>query len=427
MLDIKRVLDDLDAVKTAVVNKNEEGAVAYLESLPALEQQRKDAIAKGDELRSRRKALSKEVGQKKKAGEDASELMAESTRIGEELEALEAGQKDAETAIRDALLRIPNLPDADVPVGADDSANPEVARWGEQPSLGFEAKAHWDLGAELQLLDFEAGGKIAGSGFPLYTGRGARLERALINYMLDLHTTEHGYTEFVPPFLANSATLTGSGQLPKLGDDMYKLADDDLYLIPTAEVPLTNIHAGEIIPAAELPKRYTAYTPCFRREAGAAGRETRGLQRLHQFNKVELMTYVQPDESEAELERIRANAETVLQNLGLHYVVKLLCTGDTTFASAKTYDLEVWAPGLQKYLEVSSISNFRDYQARRANLRWRDDNKKVRFLHTLNGSGLATPRLMIALLETYQQADGSITVPEVLRPYTGGLDVITKT
>jgi seryl-tRNA synthetase len=424
MLDIKRVLDDLEAAKTAVVNKNEEGAVAFLDSLPALEQRRKDAIAEGDELRSRRKALSKEVGQKKKAGADASELMAESTRIGEELESLEAGQKEAEQAIRNALLHIPNIPDADVPVGADDSANPEVARWGEQPAFEFEAKPHWDLGTELQLLDFEAGGKIAGSGFPLYTGRGARLERALLNYMLDLHTTEHGYTEFGPPFLANSATLTGTAQLPKLGDDMYKLADDDLYLIPTAEVPLTNIHAGEIIPAADLPKRYTAYTPCFRREAGAAGRETRGLQRLHQFNKVELMTYVQPDESEAELERIRTNAETVLQNLGLHYVVKLLCTGDTTFASAKTYDLEVWAPGLGKYLEVSSVSNFRDYQARRANLRWRDDNKKVRFLHTLNGSGLATPRLMIALLETYQQADGSIVVPEVLQPYTGGLTVI---
>jgi seryl-tRNA synthetase len=419
MLDIKQVLENLDAVKAAVVHKNAADAVAHLDVLPQLDAARKQAIAGGDTLRAKRKAISKEVGQRKRNGVDAADLMTESTRLGEALETIETTQKEAETGIREALLRIPNIPDPDVPIGTDDSANLEIARWGEQPAMDFEAKAHWDLAAELQLLDFEVGGKIAGSGFPLYTGRGARLERALINYMLDLHTGAHGYTEFMPPFVANSATLTGSGQLPKLGDDMYKLADDDLYLIPTAEVPLTNIHAGEILSAADLPKRYTAYTPCFRREAGAAGRDTRGLQRLHQFNKVELMTYVHPDESEAELERIRANAEIVLQNLGLHYIVKLLCTGDTTFASAKTYDLEVWAPGLNKYLEVSSISNFRDYQARRANLRWRDDSKKVRFLHTLNGSGLATPRLMIALLETHQQADGSVIVPEPLRPYCG--------
>lgn len=424
MLDIKHVLENLDAVKTAIVNKNAPDALAFLDQLPSLETARKDAIAQGDDLRAKRKALSKAVGQCKRNGDNADALMAESAALGGQLEAFEASQKEAEIAIREALLRVPNLADPDVPVGADESANPEVARWGDQPAFEFTPQPHWDLAAALQLLDFEAGGKIAGSGFPLYTGRGARLERALINYMLDLHTGTHGYTEFVPPFVANAATLTGSGQLPKLADDMYKLADDDLYLIPTAEVPLTNIHAGEIIPGAALPKRYTAYTPCFRREAGAAGRETRGLQRLHQFNKVELMTYVRPEESETELERIRANAETVLQNLGLHYVVKLLCTGDTTFASAKTYDLEVWAPGLGKYLEVSSISNFRDYQARRANVRWRDDDTKVRFVHTLNGSGLATPRLMIALLETGQQADGSIVVPRPLHPYMGGIETI---
>ena len=423
MLDLKRVLDDIDAVRAAVTAKGEASALPHLDRLPVLADQRRTAVAEGDALRAQRNALSKEVGQRKRAGEDASNLMAESTRLGERVDALEAAVREADGAIREALLWIPNVADPDVPVGDDPSANQHVATHGAPATFDFTPRAHWDLGATLGLFDFERGAKVAGSGFPLYTGRGARLERALLNYMLDLHTGAHGYTEMFPPFLANEAALTGAAQLPKLDADMYRCRDDALYLIPTAEVPLTNVHAGEILDAEQLPIRYAAYSACFRREAGAAGRETRGLQRVHQFNKVELMCYVAPDASEAELERIRGHAERVLQELGLHYRVGLLCTGDATFASAKTYDLEVWAPGADRYLEVSSVTNFRDYQARRANIRIRAAKQKVRFVHTLNGSGVATSRLMIALLETHQQADRAITVPDVLRPYFGA-DVI---
>jgi seryl-tRNA synthetase len=423
VLDLKRILDDPAAMAAALQKKQVADAAGVLAPLAPLAERRRAAVAEGDAIRARRNALSKEIGQRKRTGADAADLMAESTRLGERATALEDEQRECDTAIRDALLRIPNVCDDDVPVGADAAANAEVARWGAPPTYAFTPKPHWELGEALGILELERGAKVAGSGFPVYRAGGARLERALWQWMLDLHVTEHGYTEFVVPYLANSATLTGSGQLPKFPDDMYRLANDDLFLIPTAEVPLTNLHAGEILPAESLPLRYTAFSPCFRREAGAAGRETRGLQRLHQFHKVELMCTTRPEESAAELERIRANAETVLQRLGLHYAVKLLCTGDTTFSSAKTYDLEVWAPGVGKYLEVSSISNFRDYQARRANLRYKD-GKHTRFCHTLNGSGVATSRLMIALLETHQQADGSVRVPDVLRPYVGGLDRI---
>lgn len=423
MLDLKRILDEPDHVARKLRDKGVADASGLLAPLAGLAERRRAAVAEGDEIRARRNALSKEIGQRKRSGADAADLMAESTRLGERTTALEAAQRDCDAAIRDALLRLPNVCDDDVPVGADAAANLEVARWGAPAALAFAPKPHWDLCEAFGGLELERGAKVAGSGFPVYRGGVARLERALWQWMLDLHVTEHGYTEFIVPYLANSATLTGSGQLPKFPDDMYRLASDDLFLIPTAEVPLTNLHAGEILPAESLPLRYTAFSPCFRREAGAAGRETRGLQRLHQFHKVELMCTVRPEESPAELERIRANAETVLQRLGLHYRVVLLCTGDTTFSSAKTYDLEVWAPGVAKYLEVSSVSNFRDYQARRANLRWKD-GKQARFCHTLNGSGVATSRLMIAVLETYQQADGSVAVPEVLRPYMGGMERI---
>lgn len=420
MLDLKLILDDPDAVAARLRDKGLADASAQLAALAPLAERRRAAVAEGDELRARRNALSKEIGQRKRAGADAADLMAQSTALGERSSALETTQRECDAAIRDALLRIPNVCDDDVPVGSDAGANREVARSGTPSRFAFSPKPHWDLGEALGVLEFERGAKLAGSGFPVYRGGVARLERALWQWMLDLHVTEHGYTEFVVPYVANSAALTGSGQLPKFPDDMYRLANDDLFLIPTAEVPLTNLHAGEILPAEALPLRYTAFSPCFRREAGAAGRETRGLQRLHQFHKVELMCTVRPEESPAELERIRANAETVLQRLGLHYRVVLLCTGDTTFSSAKTYDLEVWAPGVAKYLEVSSVSNFRDYQARRANVRFKD-GKQTRFCHTLNGSGVATSRLMIALLETYQQADGTVSVPEVLRPYMGGM------
>ncbi len=322
------------------------------------------------------------------------------------------------------LVWVPNLPRAYVPGGAaaDDKVVDRVV--GEKPSYTFEPKAHWDLGADLGILDPEASGRIAGSGFILLEGAGARLERALSSFMLDLHVREHGYREVSPPILARSQCLVGSAQLPKLEEDMYRLPDDDLYLIPTGEVPLVNRHRGEIIPVADLPKRMTTLTPCFRREAGAAGRDTRGMIRVHQFKKVEMVAFTRPEESEAELERMLAAAEDVLKALELHYQILVLCTGDMSFASQKTYDIEAWAPGVGRYLEVSSVSNCGAFQARRTNTRYRDENGKVRHVHKLNGSGTALPRVVVAVLETYQQEDGSVVVPDVLRPYMGGLEII---
>ncbi len=416
MLDLKFVLENLDRVRAGVAAKN---VRVDLDAIPPLAEKRKAATAEGDKLRAERNALSEEVGKLKKAGKDASAPMARSTALGERIAALEKEVAAAEEKIREILLYVPNLADEDVPVAADESGNRIVATWGEKPKLE-KPRAHWEIAEKLRLLDLKRGAKVSGADFPLYIGLGARLERALLQFMLDLQTREHGYTEVYPPFVANRAAMVGSGQLPKFADQMYKIEGDDLFLIPTAEIPLTNMHAGEILPAAELPKRYTAFTACWRREAGAAGRETRGITRVHQFNKVELMTYSAPEESPKELEKIRHDAEEVLRRLGLHYQVKLLCTGDLGFSSAKTYDLEVWAPGTGKYLEVSSCSNFRDYQARRANLRVKGADKKVRFLHTLNGSGVATPRLMIALLEQNQRPDGSVAIPEALRPHFDG-------
>ncbi|MCI0342867.1 MAG: serine--tRNA ligase [Planctomycetales bacterium] len=416
MLDLKFVLENLDRVRAGVAAKN---VRVDLAPIAPLAEKRKVATSEGDKLRADRNAISEEVGKRKKAREDAADLMAQSTALGEKIAALEKEVAAAEERIREILLYVPNLADPDVPVAADESGNRIVATWGEKPKIE-KPRAHWEIAEILRLLDLERGAKVSGADFPLYIGLGARLERALLQFMLDLQTREHGYTEVYPPFVANRAAMVGSGQLPKFADQMYKIEGDDLFLIPTAEIPLTNMHAGEILPAAELPKRYTAFTACWRREAGAAGRETRGITRVHQFNKVELMTYSAPEDSPKELEKIRHDAEEVLRRLALHYQVKLLCTGDLGFSSAKTYDLEVWAPGAGKYLEVSSCSNFRDYQARRANLRVKGADKKVRFVHTLNGSGVATPRLLIALLEQNQRPDGSVGIPEALRPYLDG-------
>ncbi|MHC4250852.1 MAG: serine--tRNA ligase [Planctomycetota bacterium] len=422
MLDIKRIREEPEAVKAAAAAKNEK---ADVDRILELDGKRRDALKRVEGLKAERNAGSKDVGKRKKAGEDTSELQTRIRAIGEEIKAIDSTVA-AVTEERDALMAwVPNVPAADVPVGADESANELVREWGEKPEFAFEPKAHWDIGAALGVIDLERASKVSGAGFTLFKGAGARLERALWSFMLDLHTTEHGYVELLPPYLANRNSMFGTGQIPKLEEDMYGLPEDGLFLIPTAEVPVTNYHAGEIIPGAELPLCYTAYTACFRREAGAYGRDTRGMIRVHQFDKVEMVRFVRPETSYDELEKLVGHAEEVLKRLGLHYRVLKLCTGDLSFAAAKCYDIEVWAPGVGRYLEVSSCSNFEDFQARRASIRFRDpESKSVGFVHTLNGSGVALPRAFVAILETFQHEDGSVTIPEVLRPYMGGVETL---
>ncbi len=388
---------------------------------------RLDIISELEQLQARRNAASKEVGQKKKAGEDATEVMEEVRTIAGRVKELEDNRKEVEDSLQQLVLSIPNHPAADVPEGDGENENVEIDRWGEAPKFSFEPKPHWELCEELDMIDFKRGVKLSGSGFILYKGLGARLERALYTFFLDLHTTEHGYTEWLPPLMVNRDSMIGTGQLPKMENDMYCCdKGDDLFLIPTAEVPVTNIHRDEFLPREDLPLYYTAYSACFRREAGAAGKDTRGLLRVHEFNKVEMVKFVEPETSYDELEKLRANAETCLQRLGLHYRTLKLCSGDLSFSAAKCYDFEAYAPGVDKYLEVSSCSNFEDFQARRANIRYKDADNKTRFVHTLNSSGLALPRTMVAIIESNQQEDGSIIIPEVLRPYMGGLDRISR-
>lgn len=407
--------------RLATRGRGDEAAIA---DLLALDQQRRHLLQEAEQLKSQRNQVSKQIGQAKARGEDTATLMAGMKEVSDRIAALDDDVARLETRLEQALLVIPNLPHESVPVGRDAGENREVRRWGQPPCFSFEPKPHWELGERLGILDFPRATKIAASGFILYRGLGARLERALINWLLDLHTREHGYTEVFPPFLINRASMIGTGQLPKFEEDMYRLRDDELYLAPTAEVPVCNMHREEIFRAEDLPRYYCAYTPCFRREAGAAGKETRGMIRVHQFDKVELVKFTRPETSYDELEKMVANAERVLQLLELHYRVVLLCTGDMGFASAKTYDIEVWAPGQNRYLEVSSCSNCEDFQARRANIRFKDADGKNRFVHMLNGSGTALARLYVALLETHQQADGSIKLPEPLRPYMGGVSEI---
>ncbi|MDP9348086.1 MAG: serine--tRNA ligase, partial [Gemmatimonadota bacterium] len=363
--------------------------------------------------------VSREVGERKRRGEDADALMAEMRAVGDRITELDGRVRTVEVE-RDALvMRIPNVTDPSVPPGGEEG-NRAVRSWGERRSFGFTPRPHWEIAAELGMLDLPGGAKVSGSGFPAYRGIGARLQRALINFMLDLHTTEHGYTEVEPPFLVSRDAMTGTGQLPKFEDDAYRIECDDLFLIPTAEVPVTNLHRDEILGGDRLPISYTAYSPCFRREAGSAGKDTRGLLRLHQFDKVELVRFERPEESDGALERLVGEAEEVLRRLELPYRVLLLAAGDTGFSSAKTYDLEVWAPGVDRWLEVSSCSNFRDFQARRAGIRFRPEaGGRVEFVHTLNGSGVALPRTVVALIENGQQEDGSVLVPQALRPYLG--------
>lgn len=424
MIDIKMWRDNPDWLREACRLKRVEVDV---EEGIRLAERRRSLIAEQESLQAEKNRVSKEIGARKKNGEDASAEMQAMKEVGERVKALEGELGETESRLRDLALSIPNRPAQDVPDGGGEDDNVEVASWGEKPSFDFEPKPHWDIAADLQLIDIERGAKLSGSGFILYKGLGARLERALYNYFLDLHTAEHGYTEWFPPYLVNRDSMTGTGQLPKMEQDMYCTdKGDDLFLIPTAEVPITNIHRDEILSEVDLPLYYTAYSACFRREAGAAGKDTRGLLRVHQFNKVELVKFCTAETSYDELESLRGHVEAVFRSLGLHYRILNLCSGDLSFAAAKCYDFECWAPGVEKYLECSSCSNFEDFQARRANIRYRDADKKTKFAHTLNASGVAVPRTMVALLETYQQADGSVLIPEPLRPYMGGRERIEK-
>ena len=421
MLDMKFVRENPELVVEAVKRRN--GNLDLTEFLE-LDKKRREITVQVETLKSERNSASQEIGKLKKAGQDATEQMAAVRALGDKIAEDDKELKAIEVRLKEILLTIPNIPADDVPVGADDSANPVVRTWGEPGKFDFELKAHWDIGEGLNIIDFERGVKVSGTRYIFYRGLGARLERAVISFFLDLHTEKHGYTEMFPPFIVNGASMQGTGQLPKFAEDMFKLENGDMYLIPTADVPVTNYHRDEILNVAELPIKYTAYSGCFRAEAGAAGRDTRGLIRMHQFNKVELVKFTKPEESWDELEKLTLDAEEVLQLLGLPYRVVRLCTGDLGFSSATTYDLEVWLPAANCYREISSCSNFLDFQARRANIRFRRDAKaKPEFVHTLNGSGVAVGRTVAAILENYQQADGSVIVPEVLRKYMG-CDVI---
>ena len=421
MLDINIIRNDIEKVKQAIVNKNE---TTSLDSFQELDSRRKALLIECDELRNKRNITSHKISELKSKKKDAAELIQEMKGVSDKIKQLEAEAKTFRDDLDSLLIRIPNIPADDVPVGKDPTSNVMVKSWGEKKAFSFTPLPHWELGKELDILDFERAAKISGAGFTLYKGAGARLERALYNFMLDLHTQEHGYIEVLPPYLVNRTSMTGTGQLPKLEEDMYRLPDDDLFLIPTAEVPVTNIHANEILSNKDLPILYATYTACFRREAGSYGKDTRGMIRVHQFNKVELVKFVRPETSYDELESLLSVSEKVLQLLGLKYQVVKLCTGDLSFAAAKCYDIEVWSPGVDKFLEVSSCSNFEDFQARRSNIRFRDDEGNLQFVHTLNGSGVALPRTMIALIETYQREDGTVEIPDVLKPYMNGLDII---
>ncbi|MFW5735366.1 MAG: serine--tRNA ligase [Oceanidesulfovibrio sp.] len=423
MLDLKLVQKDPDRVRSALAAR--QTSTKELERFLAVDEERRSIQQKTDELKSERNASSQKVAQAKRSGEDASELIAHLSQTSARIKGLDEELKRLEEESDEILLGLPNIPHETTPMGESENDNPVLDVWGEKPVFDFEAKDHHDLGVALGGLDFERAAKISGARFAVTWGWASRLERALLNFMVDLHTTRHGYTEVTPPVIVNSAALRGTGQLPKFEDDLFKLNHKDYYLIPTAEVPVTNLHAGEVLDEADLPRAYAAPTQCFRSEAGSYGKDTRGLIRQHQFSKVELVRFVRPEDSYAELEKLRGHAEAVLQELGLHYRVVALCTGDIGFASAKTYDLEVWLPGQDAYREISSCSNFEDFQARRADIRYKPaGQKKSAYLHTLNGSGLAVGRTLVAILEQYQQADGSVRVPEALRPYMGGLETI---
>lgn len=424
MLDIKRVKQNLEEIKVLMDIRGEKDF--SLDEVVALDDQRIALLQKVEVLKNKSNEESKLIPQYKKEGKDTTALMAELKKLSDEIGSLDTEVKAVEVELYNKMLQIPNVPNPDVPKGDTDEDNVPVRFWGEPTQFDFEAKAHWDVGTDLDILDFEAGGKITGARFTLYKDLGARLERSIINFFLDTHTIEHGYTEMLPPFIANRTSFVGTGQLPKFEEDMFKLEDHEYFLVPTAEVPVTNIHRDEIIDAEDLTIKYCAYTPCFRAEAGSAGRDTRGLIRQHQFQKVELVKFTKPEDSYAELEKLTNDAEKVLQMLGLPYRIVKICSGDLGFTAAFKYDIEVWMPSYNRYVEISSCSNFEDFQARRTNLRFRrGKGQKPEYMHTLNGSGVAIGRTVAAILENYQQADGSVVVPEVLRPYMR-VDMITK-
>ena len=422
MLEIKYVKDNLENIQTMLTNRN---TITDLAAFKAADDRRREILFEIEELRHRRNVVTDQIAELKKQGENADALVTDMREVGAAIKKLEAPLSETEAKTQEILMQIPNIPHESVPVGTDENDNLTIKTAGDLPEFGFPPKPHWDLGEKLNILDFDRAAKISGARFPLYYGAGAKLERALINFMLDIHTQEHGYCEVLPPFMVNSASMTNTGQLPKFEQDLFKLKDSPYYLIPTAEVPVTNIHQGEILDAEDLPIFYTAFTPCFRSEAGSYGKDTRGLIRQHQFNKVELVKFTRPDDSYAELENLLQNAEKILQRLDLPYRIVTLCTGDLGFSAAKTYDIEVWMPYQNVYREISSCSNFEDFQARRANIRFRTKGKKgTALVHTLNGSGLAVGRTVAAILENFQQADGSVRIPPALQPYMGEMRTI---
>jgi seryl-tRNA synthetase len=424
MLEVKRIRENLEDIKKAMDRRGEKEF--DLDVVLELDDQRRELLKEVEVMKNELNVESKKIPQLVKEGKDAEEVKVQLKELSDKIKVIDEKVRAVEADMEYRLMRIPNVPHPDVPQGTTDEDNVEIRTWGETTKFNFEEKAHWDIGTGLGILDFEAASKITGSRFTLYKGLGARLERSLINFFLNTHTEKHGYTEVLPPFMANRNSFVGTGQLPKFEEDMFKLEGLDYFLVPTAEVPVTNIHRDEILSMEQLPVKYCAYTPCFRSEAGSAGRDTRGLVRQHQFNKVELVKFVAPEESYNELEKLTNDAEKMLQMLGLPYRVVRICTGDLGFTAAFKYDLEVWMPSYNRYVEISSCSNFEDFQARRAGLKFKRDKKsKAEYVHTLNGSGLAVGRSLAAILENYQQADGSVIVPEVLRPYMG-VDVIKK-
>lgn len=424
MLDIKFIREHVQEVKDNLIHRHNS---FDLDEVLDLDSRRRNLLQETEQLKKQRNEATRQIAEAKRSGQDAAEKIAEMKGISQKISELDRQLSETESILRDGLLHLPNMCDASVPVGKDDSENPEVRHWGDIPAFSFPVKAHDELGADLGILDSERAGKVSGARFYFYLGAAARLERAIYNFMLDLHTQENDYTEVVPPYIINGTSMQGTGQLPKFADDMYKVEGEDMYMTPTAEVPLTNYYAGEILKGEDLPVHLTAFTPCFRKEAGSAGKDTRGLIRQHQFHKVEMVKYCKPEDSWNELESLTAEAEKVLQRLGLPYHVVCLCTGDIGFSSAKTYDIEVWMPAQNKYREISSCSNCLDFQARRANIRFRRHaGDKPEFVHTLNGSGLAVGRTVAAIMENYQQEDGTIRVPEALQPYMNGLKVIER-
>ena len=420
MLDIKRIRNNPEEIVEALKKSRGEYPI---QKLLATDEKRREVIQKVESMKAEQNKLSKQVPQMKKNGEDTTELFKNLKKLSDDIKSMDDDLKNIDEEIREYLMEIPNTPNKDVPVGLDDTENLEMRKWGEPRKFDFDIKAHWDLGVDLDILDFERATKISKSRFSVFKGKGARLERALMNFMVDLHTDKQGYTEMNTPVLMSPSAMMGTGQIPKFKEDMFYCEKDDMYLAPTAEVPVTNLLSGEILEQGSLPIYYTAFTQCFRREAGSAGRDTRGLIRNHQFEKVEMVKFVEPSTSYDELEKLTNNAEEILQLLEIPYRVVRLCSGDLGFSSAMTYDIEVWMPSYNRYVEISSCSNFEDFQARRANIRYRDENNKPQYVHTLNGSGLAIGRCFAAVIENYQQADGSIKIPEVLQKYTG-FDII---